>query len=358
MRNLILNKIPTRTSNNFGMNAINLKQVDIPDFIGEFSNINITNDEFSKIVVDNFKVNSFNEEKYDVKYGIGKELLDEIYNKANNRILISINKKLTKPIIIEYNFNNKNKNLINDIKIEAEEGSHAQIFIRYIGNNGKFYHNGLIRVNAKKDSNLNIGVINLLSKESDNFTTFNNSIYENAIINYTLVELGGKNNVSNWYSGVLEESANCTLEGIYLGVDNQLIDLNYIGELYGKKSQVHIDVQGVLKDKAKKNFKGIIDFKTGAKESKGVENESCILLSDKARSKALPILLCAEDDVEGEHSTGSGKIENETLFYIMSRGFSRKEAIKMIVRSKFDYILQKIDDNKAIWDEIDLRLDY
>lgn len=121
-----------------------------------------------------------------------------------------------------------------------------------------------------------------------------------------------------------------------------------------------IDVQGALNDNAKKNFKGTIDFKKGCKKAKGNENEYCMLLSDTAKSIALPMLLCTEADVEGNHSTASGKAEKEALFYIMSRGISYKEAIKLIIRARFNKIIERIKDEKLqekILEEIDRRLD-
>ena len=51
-------------------------------------------------------------------------------------------------------------------------------------------------------------------------------------------------------------------------------------------------------------------------------------LSDKAKSLALPMLLCSEEDVEGNHSASSGKADNKEIFYIMSRGFDKKSAEK------------------------------
>lgn len=125
-----------------------------------------------------------------------------------------------------------------------------------------------------------------------------------------------------------------------------MLDLNYIGELRGEKSNIDIEVQGALKDKAKKHFKGTIDFKKGCKKSKGNENESCMLLSDTSRSLALPMLLCSEEDVEGNHSCSSGKVGEKELFYIMSRGVDRKSAIKLIVRAKFNKILENIKNEK------------
>ena len=71
------------------------------------------------------------------------------------------------------------------------------------------------------------------------------------------------------------------------------------------------------------------------------------------------MLLCTEDDVEGNHSTASGKVDANSLFYIMSRGLSYKEAVKLIVKSNFNKIIQRIKDEetrKMVLDEIDRRL--
>ena len=81
-----------------------------------------------------------------------------------------------------------------------------------------------------------------------------------------------------------------------------------------------------------------------------------MLLSDKAKSVALPMLLCSEEDVEGNHSTSSGKIGEKELFYIMSRGFSLKEAQKLMVRAKFNKILDNIS-NEEIRNQISYEID-
>ena len=136
-------------------------------------------------------------------------------------------------------------------------------------------------------------------------------------------------------------------------------DLNYIAHLKGEKSAINIDVQGALNGEAKKHFKGTIDFKKGCKKAKGSESEYCMLLSNKAKSIALPILLCTEDDVEGSHAAASGKVDEQALFYVMSRGIARKEAIKLLVKANFSKIISGIKDEKLkeqILDEIDKKL--
>lgn len=85
-----------------------------------------------------------------------------------------------------------------------------------------------------------------------------------------------------------------------------------------------------------------------------------MLLSNKAKSIALPMLLCTEEDVEGNHSTASGKVDAKQLFYLMTRGLSYKEAVKLIVKANFQKIIDRINDEElrnVILKEIDKKLD-
>lgn len=183
---------------------------------------------------------------------------------------------------------------------------------------------------------------------------------ENANLDYTIIDFGGKNNITNLYSNLIGSQCNQNINTIYLGREEQIIDLNYIGELRGEKSNINIEVQGALKDRARKHFKGTIDFKKGCKKATGNENEYCTILSDTAKSLALPMLLCSEEDVEGNHSSAAGKVGEKELFYIMSRGFELKDAMKLLVKAKFNTIIENISDeelkNKILY-EIDTRLD-
>ena len=85
-----------------------------------------------------------------------------------------------------------------------------------------------------------------------------------------------------------------------------------------------------------------------------------MLLSDTAKSLALPMLLCSEEDVEGNHSSSAGKIDEKELFYMMSRGFEIKDAMKLMVRARFNKILSQIKDESLrafIFRKIDEKLD-
>ncbi len=350
MNNLKLNETPIRTSRNFNINNIKLENIKIPDTINKFNNIAITG---------NSSLISNNTNNIKLTYGIEEELINQI--KEHSNIELKINCIEHEQMQVDFNFDENNPTLLENIEIIANESSKSTIILKYKAQDDlEYWHNGLIRVNAKKDSEINIILVNLLNMKCNNFMSIENNIEENAKVKYTIIDFGGRNSITNYYSNIIGENSDNTINTIYLGKENQLFDLNYIGELRGKKSNIDIEVQGALIDKAKKHFKGTINFKKGCKKATGNENESCMLLSDTAKSLALPMLLCSEEDVEGNHSSSAGKIGEKELFYIMSRGFKLKEAMKLMVRAKFNKILENIDNEELkeeIIYEIDKRLD-
>ncbi|MBR0350602.1 MAG: SufD family Fe-S cluster assembly protein [Clostridia bacterium] len=354
MSNKTINETPVRTSKSFNINNIKINEDIFSKENSDFNNVEIINNS-SKVNIEN------NKTPINLKYGLGEELVNEVKNYANQNFKIVVDSKTSTETSMFFNFDNNNTSLIENIDITAKEDTTSTIIIKYEAiKDLECYHNGVIKLNAKKNSNVKIVILNLLSDISNNFITIDNNIEESVNVEYTIVDFGGQNTVTNYYSNVQGDFAENNLNTIYIGKEKQVIDLNYIAELYGKKSKVNIEVQGALKDKAKKNFKGTIDFKKGCKKAKGEENENCMLLSDTAKSIALPMLLCSEEDVEGAHSSSAGKVGDKELFYIMSRGFDIKEAQKLLVRANFNKILDNIKNKEIkckVCKEIDLRLD-
>lgn len=354
MQKVKLNETPVRTSRNFNINNIKLESIEIPENIPSFENVTIIGDT-SKI---NIEQNTSNIE---LVYGLNEFFTNQVKMQSNQKLKLTIDDKENSETQIDFNFDDENFVLLDDIEIIANENTKSTIIIKYTSNEEiESFHNGIIRVNAKQNSNVNIILVNLMNRKSNNFIAIENTFEANAKVNYCIIDFGGKNSITNYYSNLAGDNSDNRLNTIYLGKENQLFDLNYIGELRGRKSNIDIEVQGALKDIAKKHFKGTIDFKKGCKKATGNENEACMLLSDTAKSLALPMLLCSEEEVEGNHSSSAGKIGEKELFYIMSRGFELKEAMKLMVRAKFNKILENIDNEdlkEEILQEIDKRLD-
>ena len=349
MEKVTLNETPRRTSKSFGINNYKIEDFELPE-VKEFTNVTID----SEIEIEH--------DTYDFKpkFSIGNKLVNQL-NNWNQKLYINIDKNVNEPIVIDFELDDKQNVLIDNVTIKAEEGTNATVILKYKTQNDAVdaFHNGVCNVTAKANSKLKVIILNLLNKNSENYYSMNNKTEENAILEYIIADFGGRRTVTNYYSNLIGNTSNNSVNTMYIGTGTQELDQNYIAEVYGKKANIDIEVYGALKDTATKNFKGTIDFKTGCKKAIGNENEYCMLLSKTAKSKALPMLLCSEDDVQGNHSNSAGKIDEDKLYYIMARGISKKEAQKLIVKAKFSGVLEKLQDEdlkNELIEEIDKRL--
>ena len=320
----ILNETPVRTSNNFRINDLNI-ELDIKE--KELSKLNVKGIETKYTIKDNFnsKIN-LNHSKYNyLDINITNDSDIEIYSE------------------LETNY------LVDQININLKENTNSNILIKYTGNG---FSNSKICINANKNSISNITVLNLLSKDSLSFISFENNIDEDSNIDISFIDLGGKVKVSNYYSNLERYSYN-TFNNIYIGKENNILDMNYYMVNKGDHSNSSIEAAGALFDESKKNFKGTIDFIEGSKNSVGYENENCLLFSDKVVSKSLPMLLCHEEDVNGTHSVSTGKVDEDKLFYLQSRGIDNEEAEKLLMIGNFNKVLDKVNNKDEILKYID-----
>ena len=347
---IVVNETPRRTSKSFGINNIKIDDFNLPE-IKKFTNVNVK----SEVKIEN------DVHEFKPKFGMGEIFVSQLNADANYKLYININQNIKEPIIVDFEMNDEQSVLVDNVVIRAEEGKKATVILKYKTQNEsvKAFHNGACTVKAKANSDVKVIILNLLNQNSENYYSMDNKVEENANLEYIIADFGGSKTITNYYSNLVGNTSNNIVNTMYLGKDEQLLDINYIAEVYGKKSNIDIEVYGALKDKAKKNFKGTIDFKAGCKKAVGNENEYCMLLSKTAKSKALPMLLCSEDDVQGNHSNSAGKIDEDKLYYIMARGIPKKEAQKLIVKAKFNKVLEKIQDEKLkneLIEEIDKRL--
>ena len=240
--NIKVNDTPVRTSRNFGINNLKLTNLEIPENIEKFKNIEILKNK-SEVT------NKTTSQK--LKYGNGKTLEENINTNANSNIKIETEKENIKII---YNFDDENVNLINKLEIVGKKD--ANIIIEYKALTKKMcFHNGIIKTIANENCKLNIVVINYMNNISYNFEAIENELGKNSNVKYTIIDLGGKVSSVNYFSNIVGENAVNTLKSIYLGRNDEIKDLNYIAELRGEKTKVDIDVQGALDGKCKKNFK-------------------------------------------------------------------------------------------------------
>ena len=179
MEKITLNNTPVRTSKSFGINNIKLENVIIPEKINEYQNLKIQNENSNVLITEDV-------ENFDITYGVGNDLVEQVKNNSNKKLKIEINGKNEEPVILDFKLDEDNKELVENIVIIAKEGSKADITIKFSQDaKSEYYHNGILNIVAKENSNLNINLINLLGDITNNFHTIENNIDDKADVKYT-----------------------------------------------------------------------------------------------------------------------------------------------------------------------------
>ena len=130
----------------------------------------------------------------------------------------------------------------------------------------------------------------------------------------------------------------------YIGRGTQTVDYNIAVNPFGRTTGSENLASGALADAAKKIFRGTIDFKRGCADSVGSENETVLMLGDDAVNKTVPLILCAEENVEGTHGATIGELDAATLFYFESRGSDRAAAQAILSRAAIERLIRMADD--------------
>ncbi len=321
----ILNETPLRTTNNYGINNLEI-DLDIP-------------------VLDGFREYSFSKE-LNIKQEIKDNFKSRIGLKHDKylNVDIDIKESIKEPVVIDYDFD-KTNGLVSVVDIYLDNVE-ADLIFRYksdkdVFNNVKFVISG--------NGVGNISIVNMLSKDSKSVIAIESLTTNEVTIN--LIDLGGSIKIDNYYAELSDEGTTNNFNNIYVGNNEDRIDMNYLVKLIGPEAKSNMEVQGALDDKAFKSFKGTLDFVKGAVNSVGKENENCVLLSDSVKSKSLPMMLCHEENVSGAHGVSSGKIDKNKLFYLMSRGLGEDAARRLIINANFTHIISNIRD-ESIKEEI------
>lgn len=173
-------------------------------------------------------------------------------------------------------------------------------------------------------------------------------------------------------SVVLKENQEKTLPLVWSGgsgeitVDAKLVGrgakLNILGAFFLSdkdqiKLDIHIDhvardtssdtlIKAVLTDQAVGSFYGLVSIKKGAKNTNTYFREDALLLSDTAKAESIPSLEIDENEVKAGHASTVGPVDSEQLFYLMSRGITRKEAETLVVRGFLHPVLEKIPEKE------------
>lgn len=263
----------------------------------------------------------------------------------NYRLCLTIARgvQVAEPIVLDFLLDAASAVLVDELEIRSEAGSRATVVVRYRSDGeAKGFHAGFASVWAEAGSEVRLITIQHLGEHDTHLYGSVVTVGEGGDGSLLSCDTGGGQVISGATISLAERRSRGGLEAMYLGREGSTQDFNYRLEARGRESEGHIVCRGALAGNAKKTMKSTLDFIRGAVGAKGREEETVLSLSDRAIHRSIPLLLSGEDNVEGSHATSSGRIDPLKLTYLMSRGLSRREAIRLMVEASFTPLVNRL----------------
>ncbi len=132
------------------------------------------------------------------------------------------------------------------------------------------------------------------------------------------------------------------MSGIFFTNGRQHIDLDTLQNHNAADTTSDLLYKGALKDGSRSVWQGMIKALPGSQRIDGFQANRNLMLDRTARADSIPGLEIQADDVRCTHASTVGKLDEEEIFYLMSRGIPRADAIRMVIQGFFDPVMQRI----------------
>ena len=161
-------------------------------------------------------------------------------------------------------------------------------------------------------------------------------VHQDAAVDVKQYALGGSAIGLGLTANLVGARARLDLNNRYHATHEETLDINHLVRMRGTSTRAQLTESGVLNEAAKKTLRATIDLVRGAKDAQGNEIETVMILGDDVVNKTMPVILCDEDDVAGNHGATIGSVSPEQLDYLAARGLSRQAAEQLFVRALFE----------------------
>ncbi|MBI5390218.1 Fe-S cluster assembly protein SufD [Candidatus Woesearchaeota archaeon] len=228
--------------------------------------------------------------------------------------------------------------------IHAQQGAKARIVLIQNGGQSKDVVSTSIRVHAEQGSTVDIVTIQDLDAEANNLREHVGKADKDACINWLDLSLGSSYTRTSVITHLVGDGSTTNNTALFLAKREQRIDL-YTASLHeASHTSSNILTKGVVDGHAKVLSRGLVSIASNAFGSSGYEKQNALLLSDTAEADAIPNLEIHNHDVKCTHGSTIGQLDQEKVFYLMSRGLSRKEAQQQLIEGYFAPVLSEISN--------------
>ena len=362
---------PSRRQENWkfsDLNQIIKKNIGDLSFYNDYSSSNkidtsvfVDGLEHNKIIFVNGRIEKidFDYEKKDKVEIIDEQEIDNRSNKFNSlinlnkaftnkfyKILIKKDYELIKPLIIYHITNNKikSKNINLCLNFQLEENSSLRLIDLFNDTSEKNFSNIFYNFDLKQDSVLKNYKIDKIKNKNVKYS-FNNIEQANNSVSETFILSSG--------SQFFKNEINCNLKGKYSSAfingifslsDNRHHEIRTTVNHLTENTKSYQLIKSVLDDSSKAAYQGKIYVNSEAQKTDGYQLSKAILLDKASEFNAKPELEIYADDVKCSHGSASGSLNEDSIFYLMSRGLNYQQSRELLIDGFLLDVIEKITD--------------
>lgn len=233
--------------------------------------------------------------------------------------------------------------LIPHVVIVAEANSKVTYVENTFGNEArKSVNHYVAEVFVGPGAKVHFAAIDQLGEQTTSFIYRRAVVQKDGHIDWALGQMNSGHTLSDNTTVLKGDGSTGDTKSVVIGQGDQ--SENFVQRMnhYGLHTDGQILSHAVMKDSARAIFNGISKIEKGSTKSNGEQTERVLMLSEKARGDANPILLIDEDDVTAGHAASVGQVDQNQLYYLMSRGIPRSEAEKLIILGFLSPVVEKI----------------
>lgn len=259
-------------------------------------------------------------------------------------LYIPKNVEVKDPIQAVYIFDDQDAAMFNHVIVVADDNSSVTYVENYISTNEEV--NGVVNIVSEVFANNNAkviyGAVDTLAKGSTVYVNRRGVTGRDARLDWALGMMNDSNTIFENTTNLIGDGSNSDAKTVVVGRGKQTQNFTTSIVHFGKNTEGFILKHGVMKESASSIFNGIGKIEKGASGANAVQESRVLMLSEKARGDANPILLIDEDDVMAGHAASVGRVDPMQLYYLMSRGISKTEAERLIIHGFLAPVVEKL----------------
>ncbi|WP_411333794.1 Fe-S cluster assembly protein SufD [Metabacillus indicus] len=248
-------------------------------------------------------------------------------------VYVPENVEVAAPLQAVYVHENPATTLFNHVIVVADNNSSVTYVENYISvteTEGAIF-NIVTEVFANSNAKVTYGAVDHLNKGVTTYVNRRGTAGRDGRIEWALGLMNDGNTISENTTNLMGDGSYGDTKSVVVGRGSQTQNFTTKVIHFGRNSEGYILKHGVMKDSASSVFNGIGKIEHGASKSNAEQESRVLMLSEKARGDANPILLIDEDDVTAGHAASVGRVDPLQLYYLMSRGIPKVEAERLVI---------------------------